>query len=106
MTAQKKIILAGNPNVGKSLIFNNLTGAHQRIGNYPGVTVTHYTGHYTHNEVEIDVTDLPGLYSFNSGYIEEAVAHEFLLQNNADLIINIIDGRKLERNLFLTVKFS
>ncbi len=101
---KKKVLLVGNPNVGKSLIFNGLTGRHQKIGNYPGVTLTHLSGNYSFSDKEIEVIDLPGLYSFNSGNIEEGISHEFIIDNQVDLLINIIDGRRLERNLFLTVQ--
>lgn len=99
-----KLILCGNPNVGKSLVFNELTGAKQKVGNYPGVTLTHLSGSYKYNNKEWTVTDLPGLYSFNSGNFEEGIAHDFIINHDHDLIINIVDGRKLERNLFLTLQ--
>ncbi|MCY3413002.1 MAG: ferrous iron transport protein B [Candidatus Heimdallarchaeota archaeon] len=101
---ETRIILAGNPNVGKSLVFNELTGSHQKIANFPGITVTRTAGFYNYQNQRYDVIDLPGLYGFNSGNIEEAIAHEYIIKHDHDLIINVVDGRKLERNMYLTLQ--
>ncbi|OLS26065.1 MAG: hypothetical protein HeimC2_16870 [Candidatus Heimdallarchaeota archaeon LC_2] len=98
------VLLVGNPNVGKSLIFNNLTGSRQKIANFPGITLTHKSGQYNFLEKTIHVHDLPGIYGFNSSNYEENVAHNFIINHPHDLIINIVDARKLERNLFLTLQ--
>lgn len=98
--------LVGNPNSGKTSLFNVLTGARQKVGNWPGVTVERKTGHYHHQEQEIEVVDLPGVYSLDSiagtTSLDEMIAHDYVLSHDADLIINIVDASNLERNLYLT----
>ncbi|BDA71229.1 Ferrous iron transport protein B [Calothrix sp. PCC 7716] len=100
--------LVGNPNCGKTTLFNALTGANQRTGNWPGVTVERKEGKYTHNGIEITVVDLPGVYSLDAENedtgLDELVARDYLLQNEADVIINIVDASNLERNLYLTTQ--
>ncbi len=100
--------LVGNPNCGKTTLFNALTGANQRTGNWPGVTVERKEGKYTHNGSEITVVDLPGVYSLDAENddtgLDELVARDYLLQNEADIIINIVDASNLERNLYLTTQ--
>ncbi len=96
------IALVGNPNTGKTLIFNKLTGSHQKVANFPGVTVTGKSGHFKQNGVKYTITDLPGIYGFNSNRPEEKIALEIIKKKEIDLILNIIDVTKLERNLFLT----
>jgi ferrous iron transport protein B len=98
------IALAGNPNSGKSSIFNHLTGARQHVGNYPGVTVEKKEGVLTHGEVEIQVVDLPGTYSLTAYSIDEIVARNFLLEEKPDVVVNITDASNLERNLYLTTQ--
>lgn len=97
------IALAGNPNCGKSTLFNELTGARQTIGNFPGVTVERYEGQTQYQGRKITFIDLPGVYSLSSFSDEERVAAEYLTQENPDLIINIVDAANLERNLYLTL---
>jgi len=98
------ISLAGNANVGKSVIFNHLTGLHQHIGNWPGKTVEkaegtlHFKGH------TIDVVDLPGIYSLSTFSIEELISREYIAVENPDLVINVVDASVLERNLFFTLQ--
>ncbi|MDD3103991.1 MAG: ferrous iron transport protein B [Candidatus Cloacimonetes bacterium] len=106
MTLNKKpvIALAGNPNVGKTTLFNALTGSRQTVGNWPGVTVEHKSGNYTHDGVTYEVIDLPGIYSLSGGTPDELVARNFILNEKPDLIINIVDASNLERNLYLTVQ--
>ncbi|MFU8819202.1 MAG: ferrous iron transport protein B [Desulfurivibrio sp.] len=97
--------LAGNPNAGKTTLFNALTGARQHVGNYPGVTVAKKSG--THNLTDgtrCNVVDLPGTYSLTAYSIEEVVARDFLVQERPDVVINIVDASNLERNLYLTIQ--
>ncbi len=98
-----QVALAGNPNCGKTTLFNGLTGATQYVGNWPGVTVEKKEGKYK-NDKEIKITDLPGIYSLSPYTLEEVVSREFLLNGNVDVVLNIIDGSNLERNLFLTTQ--
>lgn len=98
-----QVALAGNPNCGKTTLFNGLTGATQYVGNWPGVTVEKKEGKYKEDE-DIKITDLPGIYSLSPYTLEEAVSREFLLNGNVDVVLNIIDGSNLERNLFLTTQ--
>lgn len=106
MTLNKKytIALAGNPNVGKTTLFNALTGSRQTVGNWPGVTVEHKSGSYTFKGIEYEVIDLPGIYSLSGGTPDELVARTYILNEKPDLIINITDASNLERNLYLTVQ--
>ncbi len=98
-----KIALAGNPNSGKTTLFNALTGSNQFVGNWPGVTVEKKEGHLK-NRKDITVTDLPGIYSLSPYTLEEVVARNYLIDECPDAILNIIDGTNLERNLFLTTQ--
>lgn len=98
------IALAGNPNVGKTTLFNALTGARQTVGNWPGVTVEHKSGKYSHKGIDYEVIDLPGIYSLSGGTPDELVARNFILNEKPDLIINIVDASNLERNLYLTIQ--
>ena len=98
-----RIALAGNPNSGKTTLFNALTGANQFVGNWPGVTVEKKEGKLKkHNDVE--VIDLPGIYSLSPYTLEEVVARNFLIGERPDAILNIVDGTNLERNLYLTTQ--
>ncbi|MDY5473382.1 MAG: ferrous iron transport protein B [Holdemanella porci] len=98
-----QVALAGNPNCGKTTLFNGLTGATQYVGNWPGVTVEKKEGKYKQDK-DIKITDLPGIYSLSPYTLEEVVSREFLLNENVDVVLNIIDGSNLERNLFLTTQ--
>ncbi len=98
------VALAGNPNCGKTTIFNHLTGARQRVGNFTGVTVTRKEGTVVHNGWTINVIDLPGTYSLSSKTVEEKVAREYILNEAPDLVVDIVDAGNLERNLFLTTQ--
>jgi len=98
------IALAGNPNSGKSTLFNALTGSRQHVANYPGITVEKKTGWFQHREREIHVVDLPGIYSLSAYSIEEVIAREFLINESPDLVVDIVDASNLERNLYLTVQ--
>ncbi|MDH3981657.1 MAG: Fe(2+) transporter permease subunit FeoB [Kiritimatiellaceae bacterium] len=99
-----KIALAGNPNCGKTTVFNALTGARQRVGNWPGVTVERVMGEYVHCDATIEVTDLPGIYSFSALSLDEEVARKHILFDTPDVVVNIIDASNLERNLYLTTQ--
>lgn len=97
------IALAGNPNSGKTTLFNVLTGSNQFVGNWPGVTVEKKEGKYKEDK-EIKITDLPGIYSLSPYTLEEVVSRKYLLDEKVDVILNIIDGSNLERNLYLTTQ--
>jgi len=96
--------LAGNPNCGKTTLFNALTGSTAYVGNWPGVTVEKKSGRIRYKEDEIEIIDLPGIYSLVPYSPEEALAGKFLEQEKPDLIINIVDASNLERNLYLTTQ--
>jgi ferrous iron transport protein B len=99
-----KIAIAGNPNCGKTTLFNALTGAHQQVGNWPGVTVERIIGEYAHDGKQVEVTDLPGIYSLSAYSIDETIARQHILEEKPDLVVNIVDATNLERNLFLTTQ--
>lgn len=98
-----KIALAGNPNCGKTTLFNALTGSNQFVGNWPGVTVEKKEGKLK-NHKEVVITDLPGIYSLSPYTLEEVVARNYLINEKPDVIINIVDGTNLERNLYLSTQ--
>jgi len=98
------IALGGNPNSGKTTLFNELTGARQHVGNYPGVTVDKKEGVYTYNGHKMQIVDLPGTYSLTAYSMEEVVARDFLVNEKPGVTINIVDASSLERNLYLTVQ--
>ncbi len=99
-----RIALAGNPNSGKTSIFNSMTGARQQVGNWPGVTVEKKTGSFTYNGYEIEVVDLPGTYSLTAYSVEERVARAYLVEEKPDVVIHVVDSGNLARNLYLTVQ--
>ena len=96
--------LAGNPNVGKTTVFNQLTGMHQHVGNWPGKTVERAEGHFDYSDVRFDVVDLPGNYALSAHSIEEIVSRDFIIDGDSDVIVNVVDAANLERNLYLTVQ--
>jgi len=98
------VAVAGNPNAGKTTIFNNLTGARQHVGNYPGVTVEWTEGSRRIGDVQLRVIDLPGTYSLSAYSEEERVARDFLLEEKPDVVLNVVDAANLERNLYLTTE--
>ncbi|TKB09033.1 ferrous iron transport protein B [Desulforhopalus sp. IMCC35007] len=99
---QLKMALLGNPNAGKTTLFNELTGARQHVGNYPGITVDHKEGCIIRGTSKITLTDLPGTYSLTAYSIEEIVARNYLVEEKPDVVVNIVDASNLERNLYLT----
>ncbi|WOX56067.1 MULTISPECIES: ferrous iron transport protein B [unclassified Methanoculleus] len=106
MTREIRIALTGNPNVGKTTLFNELTGSRQHVGNWPGVTVEKKTGRISRNGYEIEVVDLPGTYSLTAYSADEIVARNFLLDEKPDAVIQVVDATNLERNLYLTTQLT
>ncbi|KAA3662701.1 MAG: GTP-binding protein [Chloroflexi bacterium] len=98
------VAIAGNPNVGKSTIFNALTGANQHVGNWPGKTVEQKTGHFKQNGIQFNLVDLPGTYSLSAFSPEEMIAREYIIQEHPDIVVIVADAANLERNLYLTVQ--
>ena len=96
--------LAGNPNVGKTTVFNQLTGMRQHVGNWPGKTVERAEGHFSHGSYDYDVVDLPGNYALSAHSMEEIVSRDFIVDDDSDVLINVVDAAILERNLYLTVQ--
>jgi ferrous iron transport protein B len=101
-----KYALAGNPNSGKTTLFNELTGSNQYVGNWPGVTVEKKEGRITHGEKNISIVDLPGIYSLSPYSLEEIVTRNYIIEEKPDLVINIVDATNLERNLYLTLQLA
>ena len=105
---KRTLCLTGNPNCGKTTLFNDLTGANQRVGNWPGVTVERKEGAFQVEDWQITLVDLPGIYSLDAldgqTGLDETVARDYLLSNEADLVVNIVDASNLERNLYLTTQ--
>jgi len=99
-----RVALAGNPNAGKSTIFNALTGSRQHVGNWPGKTVEKKEGIFKAGEYEIKVVDLPGTYSLTAYSPEEVIARDFILNEKPDLVVTVLDSANLERNLYLAVQ--
>jgi len=104
---QKKeilVALVGNPNSGKTSLFNKLVGANQKVGNFSGVTVEKYEGTVSYNGYEIKIIDLPGTYSLTTYSPEEVITREYILDGNPDIVVNVVDSTNLERNLYLTTQ--
>lgn len=97
------IALAGNPNCGKTTLFNEITGSKQHVGNWPGVTVEKKEGKYKKDK-EMTIVDLPGIYSLSPYSAEEIVARNYIIEEKPDVLINIIDGTNIERNMYLTLQ--
>jgi ferrous iron transport protein B len=104
MTAHITIALAGNPNTGKSTIFNALTGSRQHVGNWPGKTVEKKEGKFRRGDCEIEIVDLPGTYSLSAFSPEEVIARDYILNEKPSLVITVVDAANLERNLYLTLQ--
>ncbi len=105
MRKKLTIALAGNPNSGKTTLFNNLTGARQHVGNYPGVTVEKKEGAFKYKDYKINIVDLPGTYSLTAYSIDEIVTRNFVIEEKPDVVIDVIDTSNLERNLYLATQF-
>lgn len=99
-----RVAVIGNPNVGKSVIFNNLTGGRAHVGNWPGKTVEKKTGRCAHEGVEMEIIDLPGTYSLTARSMDELIARNFIVEEKPDVVIDIVDASNLERNLYLTLQ--
>lgn len=99
-----RIALAGNPNAGKSSLFNALTGSRQHVGNWPGKTVEKKQGSFIEGDFEVELVDLPGTYSLSAFSVEELVARDYILDEKPDAIVSVVDASNLERNLYLTVQ--
>lgn len=104
MTAKHTIALAGNPNAGKSTLFNALTGARQHVGNWPGKTVEKKEGIWQHGGQEYEVVDLPGTYSLTAYSLEEVIARDYIVDEKPDVVVTVVDSANLERNLYLVVQ--
>ena len=104
MTERIRIALAGNPNCGKSTLFNALTGAHQHTGNWPGKTVEKKEGVCTMDGITIEVVDLPGAYSLTAYSFEEVISRDHILLDKPDVVVCVVDASNLERNLYLTTQ--
>ena len=105
MSSTATIALAGNPNSGKTTLFNAITGARQRVGNYPGITVDRKEGTLKLDDVKVNVVDLPGCYSLSAYSQEELVARQVLVNERPDIVVDIVDATKLERHLYLAIQF-
>lgn len=99
------IALAGNPNCGKTTMFNDLTGSNQFVGNWPGVTVEKKEGKLKGHK-DVIITDLPGIYSLSPYTLEEVVTRNYLIGEHPDVILNLVDGSNIERNLYLTTQLT
>jgi len=100
------VALAGTPNVGKSTVFNLLTGLSQHVGNWPGKTVEQKTGVLRHNDLTIQLVDLPGTYSLTANSLEEQIARDYLAKEKPDLAVVVLNAASLERNLYFVAEMS
>ena len=98
------VALAGQPNVGKSTVFNLLTGLHQHVGNWPGVTIEKKSGECRHKGWTMKITDLPGTYGLEARSPDERIANEYLVSGEPDVVVQVVDATNLERNLYLTTQ--
>src|SRR3989338_7810767 len=107
MEKQNKTIivaLAGNPNSGKTSLFNAFAGTHLKVGNWPGATIEKYEGQIEYKGYKIKLVDLPGTYSISAYSPEEIITRDFIAEKKADVILNVVDGTNLERNLYLSAQ--
>ena len=104
MEQEITVALVGNPNSGKTTLFNNLTGARQHVGNWPGVTVEKKEGSCSVRGCKIKVIDLPGVYSLTAYSVDEVIARDYIVEQSPDVVVDIVDASNLERNLYLTVQ--
>src|SRR5512136_2194166 len=98
------VALAGQPNVGKTSVFNMLTGLNQHVGNWPGKTIAQKTGTYRHNGTTLELIDLPGTYSLTANSEEERIARDYLIREQPDAVVAIVNAAQLERNLYLVAE--
>lgn len=103
-TTKITVALAGNPNAGKTSLFNAITGSKQHVGNWPGVTVEKKVGEVTHEGINIEIVDLPGTYSMNAFSLDEVVARDYIIEEKPDVVVHIVDASNIERNLYLTTQ--
>lgn len=103
---QFKVLLVGNPNCGKTTIFNSLSGMKAKVGNYSGVTVDKKTGRFEVDGAVVEVEDLPGIYTLSASSSEEKIARDVISEGNFDLIVNVVDSSNFERNLYLTLQLA
>ena len=101
---QLLVALAGNPNAGKTSLFNAITGSKQHVGNWPGKTIAKKEGHFQYKDFDIKLVDLPGTYSLSAFSPEEVIAREFIVQEKPDVVVIVLDSANLERNLYLAVQ--
>lgn len=99
-----RVALAGNPNCGKSTVFNRLTGGQQHVGNWPGKTVARKEGYYHDGETRVALVDLPGTYSLSAYSPEEQITRDYIVQQRPHVVVNVLDAANLERNLYLTTQ--
>ena len=107
LTRPAVVAIVGNPNCGKTTVFNRLTGGRQHVGNWPGVTVEHKTGNYSHGGLQTEAVDLPGTYSLvdgGTGAVDERIARDYLKQGSPDVVVNVIDASSITRGLYLTMQ--
>ena len=104
MTKKITVALAGNPNVGKTSVFNAITGSRQHVGNWPGVTVERKMGKRVYKNIEMEIVDLPGTYSLTTYSLDEIIARDFLIEEKPDIVVQVIDATNLERNLYLSTQ--
>lgn len=104
MSTKHTIALAGNPNAGKSTVFNALTGGRQHVGNWPGKTVEKKEGIWKQNGDKYEVVDLPGTYSLTAYSLEEIIARDYIVNEHPDVVVTVVDAANLERNLYLVVQ--
>ena len=101
---QIRVALAGNPNTGKSTLFNSLTGSRQHVGNWPGKTVARKQGYFEEEGTRVEIVDLPGAYSLSTYSPEEAIARDYIVEERPEVVVNVLDAANLERNLYLTLQ--
>jgi len=101
---QVTVALAGQPNVGKSTVFNLLTGLSQRVGNWPGKTIEQKSGTYHHNGTTVQIVDLPGTYSLTANSLEEQIARDYIIKEKPDVVVAIVNAAALERSLYLVAE--
>ncbi len=103
-TKTLRVALAGNPNAGKSSLFNALTGGRQHVGNWPGKTVERKVGRFALDGLDVELVDLPGIYSLSAYSVEEIIARDYIVTEKPDAVVCVVDASNLERNLYLTVQ--